>query len=287
MKLRYNTLDALTKIINGDIEGAIYKSGPQIIRFFNELYENWTYQDDFGGCGRLNFTEGTLKAYNDSEKIKAVLEHALDVSYFEAGDSYNPLIAKENQAVAVNYINARLQRDGYKIETLEDGSVRTLTTENKIVKLDGENQVATVISNDFIASQQSKCHEKISVNDFEGAITNARSLIEAILCEIHKEMTGQEATSKGDLVKLYKNVRPLLNLTSDKKADDSFNKIFSGFSSIVSGLAEISNTMSDRHNRKYKPSKRHAVLAVNLAFSFTSFLVDSYVYRKEKESNSE
>jgi len=285
MKLRFNTLDALTEIINGEIEGTIYKSGPQIIKFFNELYENWTYKDDFGASSRWNFTENTLVSYNDSNKIKGVLEHALDICFFQGSNNFAQSEASENQKKAIAYINSRLLRDGYKLEALEDGSVRALTTENKIVKFGGENQLATVISNDFIASQQSKCQEKISAKDFEGAITNARSLIEAILCEIYKEMTDQDVSSKGDLVKLYKSVKPLLNLSSDKKADDSFNKIFSGFSSIVSGLAEISNTMSDRHNRKYKPSKRHAVLAVNLAFSFTSFLVDSYVYRKNKERN--
>lgn len=285
MKLKFNTLDALTKIINGEIEGTIYKTGPKIIKFFNELYENWTYQDDFAGLSRGSFTERTLNGYNDTEKIRAVIVLALDVCFFQ--DSDNKLSHEEvveNQKKVIDFLNTRLLRDGYKAETLEDGSVRILTTKNHIVQIGGENQIA-IISNDFISSQQTKCSEKISVNDFEGAITNARSLIEAILCEIHIEITGQEASSKGDLVKLYKSVRPLLNLTSDKKADDSFNKIFSGFSSIISGLAEISNTMSDRHNRKYKPSKRHALLAVNLSFSFTSFLVDSYSYRKEKEDN--
>jgi hypothetical protein len=58
-----------------------------------------------------------------------------------------------------------------------DGSLYKLFSANiKTV----EHRTTSTLSHDFIIEQIDKCEEKLSGGDYDGAITNARSLIEAV-----------------------------------------------------------------------------------------------------------
>ena len=56
-----------------------------------------------------------------------------------------------------------------------------------------------------------------------------------------------------------------------------------GLSSIVHGLSEMRNKMSDSHAPTHKPSKLHAKLAINAAFTLCEFLVDSLEYQPSRK----
>jgi hypothetical protein len=57
----------------------------------------------------------------------------------------------------------------------------------------------------FILEQLEKCDKKIAEGDYDGAITNARSLVEDVIArDIYKQATGKELKTKGDLVDDYK-----------------------------------------------------------------------------------
>ena len=136
------------------------------------------------------------------------------------------------------------------------------------------------INNEFINEQIEKCNKKIIEKDFDGAITNARSLLEQVLLSIECKILGSKSEYDGDLLKLYKRVRKLLNLDSDDSSiDNSLNEIIRGLTSIISGLSSISNNLSDRHAQKYKPDKRHSILCVNSSFIICKFLFESYKYQ--------
>ncbi len=51
-------------------------------------------------------------------------------------------------------------------------------------------------------------------------------------------------------------------------------EILSGLSSIVNGLAGLSNQASDRHVQKCKSLPHHAHLTVNSSFTLCQFLLD-------------
>ena len=59
-----------------------------------------------------------------------------------------------------------------------------------------------------------------------------------------------------------------------------FKQILGGCSSIVNGLGNLRNTHGDAHGKgkikHYRPSARHAELAVNLAGSMALFLIQTY-----------
>ena len=65
---------------------------------------------------------------------------------------------------------------------------------------------------EYIQEQVKKCNNKIAEKDFEGAITNSRTLLESICLYIFEKKAGQY-DYKGNLIKLYKDVSGILNMT--------------------------------------------------------------------------
>ena len=158
---------------------------------------------------------------------------------------------------------------------------------NKIVKLaKSDNLMETLIdveevsilSNAYLEKQINKCI--IKINDYDGAITNARTMVEELLLDIEEKITGKREKNEGDLPKIYKRVRKLLSLEpNDSSIDNSLNEIMIGFNNIINGLSGISNNSGDRHATTYRPDKRHAILVVNSCLTMCKFLISSYEYQ--------
>ena len=166
---------------------------------------------------------------------------------------------------AISYIKRYLDRDGYRV-VMAGKRCRLETNTGLTVAAESVLPVRDPLSHEFIREQMEKCDRKILEGDYDGAITNARSLVEAVLFEIEGRLDAARPNYDGDLPKLYKRVQKLLNLDPEKSdIIESLKMVLRGLSSIVSGLAPMRNKMGDAHVRTYKPEKHHAKLAVNSA----------------------
>lgn len=146
-------------------------------------------------------------------------------------------------------------------------------------------EIADKLSDEFIQDQIQKCHIKINTGDFDGAITNARTLIESILLSIEEKILGTKGQNDGKLESLYKRVSKLLNMyPEDPKVQNNINQILRGFLSIINGFSGISNNMADRHATGKRPQRHHAILAVNSALTICNFLMDSFHYQKAQQT---
>ena len=123
----------------------------------------------------------------------------------------------------------------------------------------------------------------LNASDYDGAITNARTLIEEILLSIEEQLEGTRQPYDGNLMVLYKSVSKQINLyPDDSQTGNSFNEILRGFISIINGFAGISNSIADRHATAKHPRKHHAKIAVNSAMIIADFLLDSFEYQQSK-----
>ncbi|WP_280569789.1 abortive infection family protein [Chromohalobacter sp. 296-RDG] len=112
--------------------------------------------------------------------------------------------------------------------------------------------------------------------DPEGAITMARSLLESVCKHVIERSEGVEYGRSDDLPALYRKASRALNLAPDQHVEEVFRKILGGCTSVVVGLGELRNRVSDSHGqgqRPVKPLPRHAELAVNLSGTMSSFLI--------------
>ena len=276
MKISERTIKPLGRVITGDSGISPYRSGIDLVAFFNECGTNHQYGAGFPS--RWMFAESCIRELNDSPALKKVILGAVDPRHFASERAFDK-ISQERHSVpvqdAVAYLNQFLPFDGYEI-------VRHGHTYNLIDKTSRATVVEASIEHSelsyaFIQEQISKSREKFEKGDYDGAITNARSLVEAILRNSEKHFDSNAPKYDGDVSALYKRVRKQLKLApDDQQIDDSLKQTLTGLVSIVGGLAALSNRMGDRHAQEFKPSKRHAALVINAAMTFSNFVVDSF-----------
>jgi hypothetical protein len=118
--------------------------------------------------------------------------------------------------------------------------------------------------------------------DPEGAITAARTLLETV-CKHVIDEEGSSYNDKDDLPKLYSEASKLLNIAPSQHTEEVFKQILGGCTSVVIGLGTLRNRISDSHGqgrRAVKPAARHAQLAVNLAGTMATFLIETWTAKR-------
>jgi hypothetical protein len=272
VKVSDYTIEFLGNAIAGDIAGFPYRSGPQLVKFFNQFGARDVYPAGGGFPTRRIFAQDKLRELNGSLSLKEAITKAVDPREFTK--------AEKSIDDAIALVNGNIKYDGY--ELVPDGhffKVREMAAGR--VKLDASARVPDALTQLTIDENIRKCESKLSDGDFSGAITNARSLVEAVLIGIEKDLDSSAPTYDGDLVKLYKRTQKLLNLEPDRKdVSDSLRQILTGLSSVVNGLAAMRNKMSDAHAATYRPSRHHAKLAVYAATTLADFLFETKSYQQ-------
>jgi hypothetical protein len=121
--------------------------------------------------------------------------------------------------------------------------------------------------------------------DPEGAITVARTLLETVIKRILDEME-EPYGERDDLPKLYGSAARLLNLAPSQHTQEAIKAILGGGMSVVNGIGTLRNRLSDAHGRggklPVKPTPRHASLAVNMAGTIATFLVETLLERQAR-----
>lgn len=277
-RLSQRSISALGAIVCGNSVGqsgpvSPYRSGPDLVTFFNEYGGNDAYSYGGGFPSRWAFAEGRLGDINGTPDVLRALEAAVHPAHY-IGTGFEP-------ARAVEHLNQFLDYDGFELR--QAGKVyRVFRKGETLVQVQGAALAPRVLSAEFLSEQLAKCDAKLDAADYDGAITNARSIVEAVLLEIESRLCPAPPAYDGELGKLYKRVQKLLNLDpSQADLTDTLRQILSGLTSIVAGVASLRNKAGDAHARPHRPSRHHAKLAANAAKTVVDFLFDSYEYQKQ------
>jgi len=119
--------------------------------------------------------------------------------------------------------------------------------------------------------------------DPEGAITAARTLLESV-CKHILDAAGVAYADGADLPKLYSLTSKQLKLSPSQHTEEIFRQILGGCHAVVEGLGALRNRHGDAHGKgaaAAKPAARHAELAVNLAGTMATFLLQTWESRKK------
>jgi hypothetical protein len=177
MRLSERTITAIGKIVTGDEKISPYRSGPQLVKLFNDYGANVVYGQGFPS--RWQYAEDKLRSLNTTSAIGAVLCRVLDPREF--------MDTEHNQQVACDYINARLKYDGYEV-VIENGLAKIRDMNGVTVTFVHPFQGSEKEGHLFIDEQIKKSEMKIQEGDYDGAITNARSLLEGVLTELENSL---------------------------------------------------------------------------------------------------
>jgi len=149
-----------------------------------------------------------------------------------------------------------------------------------------DNVVSITISENtdvYIKEQWDKALVR-RATDPEGAITTARALVETV-CKYVLDNLNIQYEDNIELPKLYNLTANQLNLAPQNHQEEIFKQILGGCQSVVNGLGSLRNKVGDAHGkglRYVKPHERHAKLAVNLAGTLSSFLIETF---NQKQKN--
>lgn len=270
MELSQHSIKALVKIVIGDEEHWPYRTGPKLVDLFNRYGAKDTYGPGFPS--RWQYAEESLRALNGTDTLAALICHVFDPREFMG--------TKQDHKPAIEFINQWFEYDGYQV-AIERGKIKIRDVDGSDVRFSSPYSSSANDAHEFIDEQIEKSEQKILAGDYDGAITNARSLIEGVMRDIECALDSDAPKEyDGNMVKLYRRVQKILNLEPSRPDIDApLKQVLSGLNSIINGLATIRNCMSDAHVRSYNPSKHHAVLVVNSAKTLANFLYDTKEYQ--------
>lgn len=145
------------------------------------------------------------------------------------------------------------------------------------------DHIASTIENfdpDTVHSLWQKALDR-RVNDPDGAVTAARSLLEST-CKHILDDSDTTYPDDADLPKLWALCAEKLNLAPHQHQEKIFKAILGNCQSVVNNIASIRNKIGDAHGqgrRAVKPGVRHAELVVNLAGAMAAFLISTWQER--------
>ncbi|HEY1954049.1 MAG TPA: abortive infection family protein [Polyangiaceae bacterium] len=247
------------------IEDVLGMGGGYVLGFSNRTFRNFfaDFEVDIENQGYLD--EGTSKAcrmrsflrHGYPTQVATVLEALLEERGLREGDHASKEVARYREAIR------RLRR--------VPGVHPASATKTEVLSLT------------YVAELDKKTDQRLAAEDWDGAITVARTTLEAVLEEIERHVATAPCEHRGDLAKLFKSVAKGLRI-DDQRADldDNFKQVVRGLVQIVNGLAPIRNNMSDGHARKRKPAPHHARVIVNAANTVATFLVESFLAQRER-----
>lgn len=138
MRLSVQTITALCQIITGDTELSSYRSGPDLVKFFNQF--GWEDEYGRGFPARWKYAEDKAFELNDTPLMVQLVEETVDPRHFLGTNS--------SVEDVVSHLNQYLQYDGYKL--VKEG------LNYKIHRLSGGRFAATKVKNLIFASNGPK-----------------------------------------------------------------------------------------------------------------------------------
>jgi very-short-patch-repair endonuclease len=126
MKVSEHTIKRLGRIACGDSQFMPYKSGPELVKLFNQFGFNDIYESGFPS--RWQYTENNLRKINGKPEFKELIENIVDPREFQN--------TQLNFEAAVLHINEIIKFDGFKI--INEGLFPKIINTKKNFGVDGK-----------------------------------------------------------------------------------------------------------------------------------------------------
>ncbi|WP_304017795.1 abortive infection family protein [Fenollaria timonensis] len=295
IKIEGNKFELLTKreiiyILIGDTELGNYTllngtttvlkmpryTGQEICDLSKQFGFPMPYEVDGKCLSRWKYFDKLIKCCIEENKCSDLLNYIFSKEAFAKIFKMNHLsdIKKLHEATvnkAIESINGTLYIGGN--ELVKIGSNYMVQSIDGEVLIPKEN--IKQIDREFISNITSRAIKNIKNGEYDSAITKSRTLMEEVFIYVIK-MKEDVNENKGDITKLYKQVRKLYNMDIDPNADERIKKLLSGLNTIVDSIAEMRNKSSDAHglgDERINISKHHAQLCLNAAITVSEFIL--------------
>lgn len=131
------------------------------------------------------------------------------------------------------------------------------------------------INSHYIKDISDRAILDIEQGHFDSAITKSRTLLEEVFCYVI-EKKGEIPSTTGNISQLYKQVKELYNMHTNKDVDVRINMLLSGLEKIISAISEMRNKDSDSHgvgSKRMAIKEHHATLLINSSMVMANFIL--------------
>ena len=257
-----------------------YLSGPMLC----ELSQKFgCYQEYYWGnsskpnLSRWQYMDNILKYVIKENKVSQLLSYMMEKERFS--DSLKKLntvsdIQKMYKYIiqkVIDQINSILYFGGHELVIINNQFI----VKNIDEKINIDIPNINVVNRDYIKDLSERAMKDIDEGNLDSAITKSRTILEETFCYAI-EIKGEEPSDNGDIGKLYKQVKDLYSMHTNKDMDKRVNKLLSGLENIVQSIAEMRNNGSDSHglgSKRVNIADYHARLAVNSSTTMAEFIL--------------
>ena len=252
-----------------------YLSGPTIVGILNQFGYPCTYPSG-GAQSRWMYMETLIKHCAENNQASSLLAYLFDTSQF--GDAIKGLSADEaNERInlirklAIDKINALLLLSGHELKVVRNQFRISKSGENMVI----EAPAIKAIDREYVLSLTERITRDIDNLDLDSAVTKSRTLLEETFMYVI-EKKGETPSEKGDIGKLFSQVKGLYNMHQSPSIDKRINELVSGLEKIVRSIGEMRNKQSDAHGagaKRIAIDDYHARLVANSAITVADFIL--------------
>ena len=256
-----------------------YLSGPKLV----EICNIFGMVRKYGGESRWVYLDELLAYTILKNRCDELLRYLFDIDKFrdflqlrtpeEIGKAYEYTLM-----AVINKINTALYLGRHELQYIQ-GHFYVVETGKKPA-IEATN--IKLINLSYVQGLRERCTEDFISGNYDSVITKSRTMIEEVLIFI-LENNQIQVESKGDLNRLYNQVKGLYNMRQDRSYDGRVNGLLSGLEKIVQSVAEMRNMNSDSHgvgSNRIAIKESEARLVMNSAVTFSEYILDIYKNHK-------
>lgn len=272
--------DCVIEELNGIKIAMPYLSGPMICEISQKF---GYYQGYFWGVNskqnlsRWQYMDNILKYVVTENKVNHFLSYLMQRDKF-TDISKNVCNINDFESVyeytikkILDKINSILYFGGHKLVVINNQFI--IKDYKEKITIDVPN--INIVDREYIKDLSRRAMKDIDEGNLDSAITKSRTILEEIFCYVI-EIKNEIPSDSGDIGRLFKQVKDLYCMHTDKNANKCVNKLLSGLENIVQSIAEMRNNVSDSHgvgNKRVDIMEHHARLAVNSSKTMAEFIL--------------
>lgn len=253
-----------------------YQSGPMLCEISSTFGLPVTYSWGGGTKSRWEYMDDLLKHCINNNRASDLLAFLFSKEQFadvlrgctpeEIDSAYPPIIT-----AVIDHINSELYFGGHELVRI--GTRFVVQKKGSVVTV--EAPAVKTIDREYISDLCNRAMDDVTAGNYDSAITKCRTLLEEVFFYVI-EKKGEEPSTKGDIGKLYGQVKSLYHMHQQKDMDNRINALLSGLEKILSAISDMRNKGSDAHGagkNRLTIEAHHARLFVNSAMTMAEFIL--------------
>lgn len=261
-----------------------YLSGPMICEISSKFGLPAAYSWSGGAKSRWEYMDDLLKYCIDTNRASDLLAFLVSKEQFvdvlrgrtpgEIDSIYSQIVT-----TAIERINGELYFGGHELVRI--GNRFDVQVRGVAVAVDAP--AVKIVNQAYIGDISGRAMKDVSEGNYDSAITKCRTLLEEVFFYVI-EKRNETPSTKGDIGKLYGQVKRLYHMHQQKEIDNRINALLSGLEKILTAISEMRNKGSDAHGAgsgRIAIEEHHARLFVNSAMTMADFILSV----SERQSN--